>query len=489
MNAVLRYIQRLVAVEQSRAQGDQELLRRFVKDRDEAAFAALVERHGPLVWSACRRLLKSEQDAEDVLQATFLVFVRKAASLGQGSVGNWLYGVAYRLALKARTQAARRRARERLAAETSRPQPAGPITQNEWQCILDEELERLPEKYRAPILLCCLQGKSRDEAAQALGWAAGAVKIRLERGRELLRVRLARRGVALSAALSVGLIANSAVAALPVRLSAGIVEAGMKFATSPQLAGLVTPSVSSLVSGFLKGAALTRIKIIVGMVLLALSGVGVGAGVLGTPSVRPEANLQGKPEKNTPAASGVSVKNAGDPAVRDQPAPPTPLPQPPTPGEKQPPTDENPALTGVFGGVREGRKTISLRLDTGEAVYELAPIVEVAIDGKEAQVSDLKPSFPVRVTLTPDGKRAIRIVADGPTVPCRLLALDSDARTVTVTWKKSEKGRRTFPVGEGADVLIDGKQATLADLKADTNVSIRLTADGLRVLRIVVPAE
>src|SRR5262249_53550149 len=151
-----RHIRKLVAVNASDPSADPELLRRFAGERDEAAFAALVRRHGPLVLAVCRRVLHNEHDAEDAFQATFLILAKKAGSLHwHASIANWLYLVAYRVALRAKVEAVRRRARENSAANRPVADPLAEITLREAQAVLDEELARLPAKCRAPLLLCC----------------------------------------------------------------------------------------------------------------------------------------------------------------------------------------------------------------------------------------------------------------------------------------------------------------------------------------------
>src|SRR5262245_19364128 len=169
---------------------DGQLLHRFLAHRDEAAFAALVDRHGPMVQGVCRRALGNTADADDAFQAAFLVLVRKATALaGRPVLGDWLHGVARRTALKARTRAARRRAKERTSAGPAQT-PEDP--RNDWLPLLDCELVRLPEKYRQAIVLCDLEGRTRDEAARQLGWPPGTVAGRLARGRALLARRLLR---------------------------------------------------------------------------------------------------------------------------------------------------------------------------------------------------------------------------------------------------------------------------------------------------------
>jgi RNA polymerase sigma factor (sigma-70 family) len=176
---------------------DAELLDRFAADRDQEAFAAIVRRHGPMVFGVCRRVLRDPHDAEEAFQVTFLVLVRKGGRLAQPDrLANWLYGVAFRVARKAKGLAARRDTHERAAAEA---RPPAPVTvgqdRAELRAVLDEEMVALPEKYRVPLVLCYLEGLTNEDAARRLGWAPGSMSYRLARGRELLRRRLARRGL------------------------------------------------------------------------------------------------------------------------------------------------------------------------------------------------------------------------------------------------------------------------------------------------------
>jgi RNA polymerase sigma factor (sigma-70 family) len=182
---------------------DRELLRRFSAEQDEAAFAEIVRRHGPMLLRVCQRVLHNDHDAEDICQAAFLLLAQKASSIRwHESVAGWLFQSVYRLSLQARKAAGRRRRHEGRLRPAPGPDPLAELTVRELEAVLDEELNRLPEKYRAPILLCCLQGRSRDEAGRCLGWTPAVVKDRLEQGRERLRARLARRGVLLGTALT-----------------------------------------------------------------------------------------------------------------------------------------------------------------------------------------------------------------------------------------------------------------------------------------------
>jgi RNA polymerase sigma factor (sigma-70 family) len=253
---------------------DTELLRRFLEDREEAAFTALVERHGPMVLSVCRNMVQNAADADDAFQATFLVLVRRAASLRQPQLlGNWLYGVAHRVAARARAQAARRRARERSEVEmiAAHPRPEN----NEWHPVLHEELNRLPEKYRAPMVLCYLQGMTNEEAARLLAWPVGTVKGRLTRARELLRKRLTRRGVVLSSAfLTAALGTSASSAAVPAALVNSTVQAAMLVAAGPVAAAGLSAPVVALTQGVLRHMLLTKLTTVCGMVLgVSLLGV------------------------------------------------------------------------------------------------------------------------------------------------------------------------------------------------------------------------
>jgi RNA polymerase sigma factor (sigma-70 family) len=253
---------------------DTELLRRFLDDREEAAFAALVQRHGPMVLSVCQYVVQNAADADDAFQATFLVLVRRAASIRKPHLlANWLYGVAYRVAARARVQTARRRAREIPEVEmiAARPGREG----NDWSPVLHDELNHLPEKYRAPIVLCYLQGKTNLEAARLLAWPVGTVKGRLTRARALLRKRLTRRGVALSAGcLATALTPSAASAAVPVALVDSTVRAAMLFAAGHLATAGVSAPVAALTKGALQSMLLSKLTTVCSVVM-AVSLLGV----------------------------------------------------------------------------------------------------------------------------------------------------------------------------------------------------------------------
>jgi RNA polymerase sigma factor (sigma-70 family) len=231
LNQVLRQLCRLVGVRSVEELGDRQLLEAFAKNRDAAAFEVLVQRHGPLVLGVCKRVLHEEHDAEDAFQATFMVLARKADSIRrQEAVGSWLCGTAYRLALKARAAAGRRREQERQAGQMASTQTEPDPHWQELRPVLDEELNRLPDKYRVPLVLCYLQGKTNEAAAKELGWPIGSISYRLAQAREKLRVRLLERGVVLSGAALPALLAENASAAVQGPLIDATVSASLAFA-------------------------------------------------------------------------------------------------------------------------------------------------------------------------------------------------------------------------------------------------------------------
>ncbi len=227
LSSVLGTLRRLAGADSSNDLSDADLLERFCARREEAAFTLLVQRHGPMVHAVCCRVLGDPHEAEDAFQATFLVLVRRASSIrNQASLGSWLYGVAYRVAARARDRSAARRAHERKAVTAMRsPEPAEVLADPELRAALDEEMQRLPEKYRAPLVLCGLEGKTHEQAAQELHWSKSSVTARLARARDLLQQRLASRGFAVAAGGLAALLAEqSAPAAVPAVLTLATVQ-------------------------------------------------------------------------------------------------------------------------------------------------------------------------------------------------------------------------------------------------------------------------
>jgi RNA polymerase sigma factor (sigma-70 family) len=270
--AILRHLCHLAAGQAATEYTDAELLQRFVAGREEAAFAALLQRHGRLVWAVCRHVLHQEQDVEDAFQATFLLLARKPGSIRKGTaISGFLHGAAYRIAMTTRRSSLRRRGYERRAESRSPEEPAAAAALRELQALLDDEVQRLPENYRVAFVLCCLEGKTRGEAAVELGCKEGTIASRLARARERLQNRLRKRGVSLSAALCAGAITGDAAAA-PTSLIAATLQT-----VSHQ--GAAGGPGASWLAALLKESSrimLTRLKLGVAL-LLVLGALATGA--------------------------------------------------------------------------------------------------------------------------------------------------------------------------------------------------------------------
>lgn len=256
---------------------DRDLLARFATSRDEEAFAEIVRRHGPMVLAVCRRVTGRPHDAEDAFQAAFLVLARRANHIDRPELlANWLYGVAYRTALEARS--ARRRAEEHIvpvAPEPAAPQP--PEDVSDLRCAIDEELAKLPEKYGTAIVLCDLEGLSRADAAARMGIPQGTLSSRLAHGRKLLANRLARRGVTASTMAVAAVLGHNAMATIPHTLMNSTILAAMQFSPGGAAPLGVSPSVSSLTEGVLKTMLVTRLRQLFAVALLTCGLIGVGA--------------------------------------------------------------------------------------------------------------------------------------------------------------------------------------------------------------------
>jgi RNA polymerase sigma factor (sigma-70 family) len=284
LRAVLDYVKRISLAQEMRTWADAELLQRFVSERNEAAFSALVHRHGPMVMSVCCRLLGDVCDAEDAFQATFMVLVRKAGSLGNSvPLGGWLYAVAQRVALKARAKAAVKRKRLRGLTDMDLAESLDELTWQELRPLLDEEVGRLPAKYRTPVVLCYFQGKSHDVAAQELGCPRKTVTNRLARARELLRGQLTRRGIALSAAaLTTALVEKSIGTAVGAMLAIKTAKAAVSLAAGKTVAEtILSAQAIALAEEVMRGMLAIKTKLVVFAMVLCL-GLASAAGGMAT---------------------------------------------------------------------------------------------------------------------------------------------------------------------------------------------------------------
>ncbi len=466
MTGVVRYLRRAALRNEDFGSTDGQLLESFLTRGSEAAFEALVRRHGPMVLGVCRRMLGDAHDAEDAFQATFLVLVRRAASVQpREQVGHWLYGVAYRTALKARAMAGRHRAVERQVKEMARP-PAEP--DHDWhdlQPLLDRELAGLPEKYRVALVLCNLGGKSKREAARHLGVPEGTVSSRVARGRELLRQRLGRRGLTLSAGTLAAILSSAgAAAALPAPLVNSTVEAAMTIAAGKvAAAGVISAKVAALTQGVIQAMFLTKLKIATAVVL-ALGLIAASAGVLA------QRSLADKPTEKPAAGQKPEVpdkKGAGD-------------------------AKKEPMLSGIVHSFDAAKGTITVTFrkldDDVERTFDLGKDAKLLVDGKEAKPADLKAGHAVILILADDGQTVRSLRVHGPTISGELKSVDAATHTIQLIVKKTPVEEDiTYKLDKDARIVIAGrKEAGLADLQKGASASVTLSADKTRVVAVFV---
>jgi RNA polymerase sigma factor (sigma-70 family) len=321
--AILSYLFRVVGPGEAAQLSDGELLDRYLRQRCETAFGALLVRHGRMVVGVCRRILLDEHDVEDVFQATFLLLARKGESIRKrNSLGSWLYGVAYRLAVRVRTRSAARRPLPQQIEDVYRPDPVGQLCACELRAGLDEELTRLPDRLRSPLLLCYLQGQTQDAAARQLGCTKNQLRRRLGQGLDALRRRLTRRGLTFSAGtLAPALERVTATAAVPPPLLTTTGRAAADLAAGS--AGLSAPVAALLETGVPAGP-LSRAKVVLTVVVLG----GLSAGVLtyGGQMALPPASPEALTEEPTgaPAMRGILAELDREPqpsAPSDEPLP------------------------------------------------------------------------------------------------------------------------------------------------------------------------
>jgi RNA polymerase sigma factor (sigma-70 family) len=307
ITGVIQHLRRSALLRDGAGMTDGQLLERFVTERDDAAFAALVRRHGATVWGVCRRVLSSHHDAEEAFQATFLVLVRRAASVvPREMVANWLHGVAHKTALKARETAARRKTRERQVAEMPEPVVNDHALWRDLQPALDQELTRLPDKYRVAIVLCDMEGKTRKEAARQLGLPEGTLSGWLTRGRTMLAKRLARQGMHLSGGALATILAQQTASATapPALLLSTIKAAGLVSAGQAATTGVVSPAVAELMKGVLRTMLLSKTKI----ATTVLVGLTLVLGVAALDSLAVEQPGADKPARQPSPTAGQAGK-------------------------------------------------------------------------------------------------------------------------------------------------------------------------------------
>ena len=311
MSKVIQHLRSALLMREGADTTDAQLLDCFVSRREPAALEALVRRHGPMVWGVCRRILSNHHDAEDAFQATFLVLVRKAASVTpREMVGNWLYGVAQQTALKARATAAKRHTRERQEVDMPDPAVKEQDLSDDLRTVLDQELSRLPDKYRVAIVLCDLEGKTRKEAARQLGLPEGTLAGRLTRGRAMLAKRLARHGLAVSGGTQAAVLSQQAASAcVPTSVQASTIKALTLAAAGKTAAtGVVSAKVAALTEGVLKAMLRNNLKTAMTVLFVVLGMLVFGGGLY-----MHQAEAQQGPADKSPAVGDKGEKEGEAP--------------------------------------------------------------------------------------------------------------------------------------------------------------------------------
>lgn len=448
--------------------GDGDLLTRYRTERDQEAFGSLVRRHGPMVLGVCRRVLRDSHAADDAFQATFLVLAKKAEAVRPPDrLAPWLYGVAYRTALKARGRAFRRRQVEQdYAAGAGVRSGAAPACEaGELLPVIDEQLNGLPEKYRTPLLLCGVQGLNKAEAAQRLGLPEGTVSSRLARARDMLRDRLVRRGVAVPAAFAALLTPDALQAAVTQPLTASACEVALGSVAVPE-------TVFTLSHEVIRSMTLSKFHLL-SAIALSASLAGGGFGLL---------SINADEKKPQPAQA--QVKKPAPEA--DKPAKPSPE------GDKKPVKPDGEKKPGPrFGGkvaavdAKEGTITLAIKGDGGlaEKVVKVPAGAKVLIDGKEAKLADV-PKGSIAGFMATAAKEGVppditEVRVTGASVGGTVKSVDASGITLD-----SEKAPQAFKLTADTKVSVGGKDAKPTDLKAGDRVNITLSADGASALAI-----
>jgi RNA polymerase sigma factor (sigma-70 family) len=491
---LVQHIRRLATPSESPADTDAVLLDQFIAHQNEDSFAALVRRHGPMVLGVCRRILGNVHDAEDAYQAAFLVLARKAASVKpHHALAAWLYGVARRVALKARTANSRRmRAKRPLALPPADPHasPLDDLSARELLSIFEEELQRLPPAYRLPMILCCLEGRSQEEAAQQLGWTAGSVKGRLERGRARLHGRLTRRGLTLAAALMAAEAARGSASQVRLGSPDLLSRIALRF-----VRGQAEGTAAALAEGTLRGMAWSKAAILAGMMTAAMAFA--GASVLGVQV------LAGKPPQTAEPSAKPAAQSREEAARTDR------------HGNPLPPGAIARLGTLRFRGVRgslafspDGKLLAAATGNLGEHVT----LWDVTTGREVRQIAGT--AFLRRLAFSSDGKR---LACSTASAKCRVIDMANGKELFTVkgfhghfsgdgktlvtadafsnpakvhVWEAATgKLLREWPAGQSVEELslaADGKTLALTDNADRTVVQIHDVTKGTKVRSIKV---
>jgi RNA polymerase sigma factor (sigma-70 family) len=453
---------------------DRDLVERFAACGDAEAFAALVRRHGAMVLGVCRRIVRHEQDAEDVFQAVFLVLSRKAGRLRrQDAVGPWLFGVAHRLALRARQKGRERQEREARVPAPTPGEPLDELTLREARTVLDEELARLPERLRGPLILCYLEGLTRDEAAARLGCAPGTLKGRLQRGRAALERRLTRRGLEFLGVLPALALARES-ASTAAALLAATIRAALAFAGGREGGVAVSPVAAALAEGVLRPTFAGKFAVVAAVLGVVACGFGAGLAVAPPDGAGSEAAVvTPKPERAGGANDGSRVPPLTPPARIPVPVAPPPT-EKVTAKEKQPeplPTTVN----GVAKAVDAGKGALTVAHRDGEDTFAVTADARIEIDGAPGKLAGLPAGANVSLTRFVDARTAGSVRATGRSYFGNLVrAVDVPNRTVTI---RDKPGDSTFVVAPTALIWVDGKAAKLDAVPPGVFVNLDLAAD------------
>ena len=500
---------------------DGHLLDLFIRHKDESAFAELVHRHGRMVLGVCQRVLDNPHDAEDCFQAAFLVLVRKATTIQpREMVGNWLYGVAYRTALEAKKMAARRRNRERKSFDMPRPD----TDTNRWQDLqplLDQELSRLPDKYRFVLIACDIEGRTRKDVAHSMALPEGTVASRLARARTMLAKRLTRRNLAISGIMLATLLADKASAAyVPAALTTSTTRAAAHLAAGNPVAGMASANALAMMSAVVKSMLLVKLKI-ASALLVALAVLGLGVGTLIPPAAAQKRlfkqktvvaeTKKAKPEfvqdcvllsvdPDTQRIQAMGSSAAGDGATEIFDLKIEPATAIIVNGKKGAFTDlkvgasanlemERDAdgnttavrievgqepLEGVVQAFNDNSVTIQTVKQPDGVKYEINQGVLVHVNGKKAKFGDLKLKMHVSLHVSVSKPNVFAIKATRSSIVGVLKSLDIQRRTLCLDLDKKP---HDLPIAADVEVTIDGKAGEVTDLKAGMQVTVRMSAE------------
>jgi RNA polymerase sigma factor (sigma-70 family) len=463
LNRVIRTLRGAALPGDEPGASDGQLLETYIRHRQETAFAVLVHRHGPMVWGVCRRILANHQDAEDAFQATFLVLVRKAASVvPRDMIANWLYGVAHQTALKARATAAVRGSREKQV--TAMPEPANEQQlQEDLRILLDQELSRLPDKYRTVLVLCDLEGNTRKEASQRLRLPEGTVATRLATARTMLAKRLGRSGLAVSGgALATMLAQQVASAGVPASVALTTIQAATLFAAGQAAAGSI--HAVALAEGVLKTMLLTKLKsasaVLLAIAVLASSAAAITQSVSKGPGAQERRQPQ---EKAAPAEKAAQNNEPIKPAKQQI-------------KEAEPVPDH---VSGVVKAVSVQQRSLVVSHRDGDATFDVAKDADINIDGKPGDFAAVPVGASVHLRKFVDARTTRSILAEGRWFWGMIKSVDAPNNTIIFSDKAQEGAAgRTFNVSKDTGITIDGKKAgTVAGIPAGAFANLQLCAD------------